>query len=716
LKFSILTDYPIYFILFCLLAGALVAFLSYQKNTIANRSEDQTKNKTWWDAFTWPVWLLAILRFLSVSILCFLLLSPVVKSLFKKVEKPVVIIAADNSQSILLNKDSNYYRTKLPAAVQKLAEDLGSKYDVRTFTFGGDSKSNLNIDYKEKQTNISGLYDKLYSTFYNQNIGAVITLSDGLYNQGQNPLYSAQKINAPFYTVALGDTQPQKDVLIRNVMYNQVVYSGNFFPLQVQVRAKGYPGRDIKLSVSNKGKELFSQPVKISNNNFYIEIPVKIEANTAGLQHYHIELTHLDGEISYVNNSYDLFIDVLDSKKKILLVADAPHPDVSAIKSAIERNSFYEVSAYSYDDFVKEVGNNPAKLKNYQLAILHQLPGTGNSASQLISALKEALVPVWYIIGSQSAVNVFNSLDAGLKINVQSSRLSEMGGAVNPQFSLFTYSPEVSRAMQNWPPLLAPFGEYNMSDRQNIAVFQQIGKVKTPMPLMFFTSGAKQKVGVLCGEGIWKWFMFDYAANQNHKASDEFIDKTIQYLSAKTDNRLFRVRPAKNMFFEDEKITFDAEVYNKSFDPIKDALVKMTFRNENGKVFDYNFQPRGNAYFLDAGYLPSGSYTYTAQTKIGSNPYSLNGEFIVKKVDLEFLETVANHQLLFNIAQQQGGKMIYPKDLATLTDLLQKRDDIKPLAYMETDFKDLVDFKILFFLLLGLISAEWFLRKYWGAY
>src|SRR6185369_11426196 len=200
-------------------------------------------------------------------------------------------------------------------------------------------------DYKDKQTNISGLYEKLYNTFYNQNIGAVITLTDGIFNEGQNPLYTAQKFNAPFYTVALGDTQPQKDVVIKNVLYNQVVYSGNFFPLQVQMRAKGYPGQEVKLSVNNKGKEILNQSVKINGKNFYVEIPLKIEAKNSGLQHYHIELSHLPGEISYVNNSYDLFIDVLDSKKKVLLVANAPHPDVSAIKSAIERNSFYEVNA-----------------------------------------------------------------------------------------------------------------------------------------------------------------------------------------------------------------------------------------------------------------------------------------------------------------------------------------------------------------------------------
>jgi len=705
LKFSLITDFPCYFPVFCLMAGAAIAWVTYRKNTIS-----QTANP-----FSWPVWILALLRFFSISIISFLLLSPVVKSLFKKTEKPIVIIAADNSQSILLNKDSVSYRKTLNASVQKLANDLGEKYDVRTFAFGGDVKEGLNLDYKEKQTNLSGLYDKLYSTFYNQNMGAVITITDGLYNEGQNPLNSARKFNAPFYTVALGDTQPQKDLLIKNVLYNEIVYSGNYFPLQVQIRSKGYRGRDIKMSVSNKGKELFTQPIKITSDNFYIEIPVKIDATNAGLQHYHIELTRLEAEISYENNSWDLFIDVLDSKKKILLIADAPHPDVSAIKNAIERNSFYEVNAFDYDEFVKQISTNASRLKNYQLAILHQLPGEGNSASQLISALHEAQVPIWYILGSKSSLNVFNSLDAGAKILQQGGRINDVTGTVNPDFSLFSFSPEVGKAIGNWPPLFAPFGDYKMSGG-DIALYQQVGKVKTPMPLLFFHTTENQKCAILCGEGIWKWFLSDYASSQNQKASDEIIDKTIQYLSARSDNRLFRVRPAKNMFYEDEKISFNAEVYNKSFDPIKNALIKMTIRDENGKSFDFNFQPKGDGYYLDAGYLPFGSYSYSAQTSIGEKPYTLAGEFVVRKVDMEYLETVADHRLLNNIAHQQGGQMIYPKDIETIPDLLAKRDDIKPIAFLQTDFKDLIDFKILFFIILGLLSAEWFLRKYWGSY
>lgn len=707
MNFTLLTDYPWYFIIFCILAGALVAFFTYRKNKIAEDS------KKW---YRWPVWLLMILRGLTVSILAFLLLSPVVRSMFKKVEKPIVVLAVDNSQSVLLNKDSVYYKTQFKQDVQALADKLKDDYDLRTFTFGDKIEENLDVDFKEKQTDISSLYDEVYNRFYNQNIGAVITLTDGIYNQGQNPQYTTQRFNAPFYTVALGDTVPPRDALIKNVRYNQIVYSGNFFPLQVQLRSMGFPNENVEVKITNKGNTVFRQQLKVEGNSFYKEIEASIEAKVPGLQRYHIEITQLKDEMSYVNNSFDVFINVLDSRRKILIVAESPHPDVAALKKSIERNQFYEVQAYTYADFQKNVGVNENKLKNFQLVILHQLPGISNNAQQLINILKEAEVPVWYILGAQTSLPNFNAIDAGVQIQSAGARANESMGYVNNQFTLFTLSDDVNKVLSTFPPLIAPFGEYKVSDRQNIALHQQIGRVKSEMPLLLFSRSGKQKTGVLTGEGIWRWFLFDFAANQSQKATDEIVNKAVQYLSVKTDSRLFRVRPTANLFYEDDKITFEAEAYNESFEPLKDALIQMTIKNEQNKSFDFTFQPRGDSYFLDAGFLPAGAYTFNAQTTISGKKYALAGEFIVKAVEMEFIETTANHGLLYTIASKQGGKMIYPKDMKELPSMLEKREDIQSVAYMQTDLRELIHFKWLFFLLLAFLAAEWFLRKYFGAY
>ena len=46
-------------------------------------------------------WILGIIRFLGVTLLSMLLLSPLLKSLITETKKPVVVLAQDQSESIL---------------------------------------------------------------------------------------------------------------------------------------------------------------------------------------------------------------------------------------------------------------------------------------------------------------------------------------------------------------------------------------------------------------------------------------------------------------------------------------------------------------------------------------------------------------------------------------------------------------------------------------
>jgi hypothetical protein len=51
-----------------------------------------------------------------------------------------------------------------------------------------------------------------------------------------------------------------------------------------------------------------------------------------------VQLVGQPEEFTAQNNSRDAYIEVIDGKEKILLLAAAPHPDIKAIKSALEKN------------------------------------------------------------------------------------------------------------------------------------------------------------------------------------------------------------------------------------------------------------------------------------------------------------------------------------------------------------------------------------------
>jgi hypothetical protein len=80
------------------------------------------------------------------------------------------------------------------------------------------------------------------------------------------------------------------------------------------------------------------------------------------------------------------------------------------------------------------------------------------------------------------------------------------------------------------------------------------------------------------------------------------------------------------------------------------------------------------------------------------------------------MNTVANHVLLNNMAARHKGKMVYPQQLDQLEKHLAARDDMKTIVYTQKRYIDLVSFLPVLLLLLGLISAEWFIRKRNGSY
>ena len=116
------------------------------------------------------------------------------KNTFIETEKPIVVIAQDNSESIKIKGDSTFYNQTFPSALATLTSSLEESFEVVTFTFGTEVKDGLNLDYSEKQTDYSLLLDEIYARYSNRNLGALIIGSDGVYTKGKNPLYSNTKL------------------------------------------------------------------------------------------------------------------------------------------------------------------------------------------------------------------------------------------------------------------------------------------------------------------------------------------------------------------------------------------------------------------------------------------------------------------------------------------------------------------------------------------
>jgi hypothetical protein len=352
---------------------------------------------------------------------------------------------------------------------------------------------------------------------------------------------------------------------------------------------------------------------------------------------------------------------------------------------------------------------------DYDLVILLQMP-TANSHLPLIEGLKTKRIPLLFVIGRQTNMAFFNSLKTGLTFNQTGGGYNQTTGIVNTDFNLFENTDAVKSSIPYFPPFSVPFGTFSFKDKSQIMVYQQIGSVKTDQPLVYFNDDENNRYGIFTGEGFWRWRLIDFDRNNNHDVSNDLICKSIQYLAARNDKRKFRVFAIENTFFENESIIFNAEYYNQSYELVNKPEVKLTLTNEKGKNYTYNFSRTENAYKLDAGILAPGTYNYIARVVSGGNNEIAKGMVIVKPLQLEYTETKANHDLLKQLASATGGKFVPFKDLDKLAELIKKQGTVKPVMYEQKDYRDLINQKWVFFLILLLISAEWFVRKRNGAY
>jgi hypothetical protein len=672
----------------CLLLGILYAWLLY-RNPV-NLSQRKR-------------WLLAVLRTIAVFLIAFLLIAPLIKTVTYQPQKPLILIAQDNSSSVKTFKPQNLNLNQFNTQLAGLKKILGNDYEVREFNFDHDLHNGLSTSFKGKQTNIASVIHQLNEQFVNQNIGALILATDGLYNQGADPQYEARNIKTNIYTIAWGDTIPRRDLLIGNINYNKTAFLGNDFIIEVLAEAYQSMGEQMRLSVSEDGRQVVTQNISVTSKAFTKVVPIKLIADKKGIHQFTIKLAPVSNELSVQNNSETIYIEVLDARQKVLLAYGSPHPDVSVIKQLVERNKNYELKAVQADKLAT------IKLSDYGLIMLHQMAAADNLT--LKSFVAESKVPVWYMAGAQTDLQDFNQEQSTIRIIAGRTDVQEEFAVLVTGFSLFTLTDSTLYKIGRFPPLLAPFGNYGAAPGASVLLKQKIGSVNTTYPLMAFNEAEGRRTAVLAGEGLWRWNLAEYQQFGSHTAIEELFSQSIQYLTANTHRQRFRAYPSKTVFDEGENVLLNAELYNDALQLINTPDVNVTLKNTNGKNYSYLFSRSGQSYQLNAGLLPVASYSYLATSRLGKQFFSNKGQFTIKPLNLENRQSTANHQLLNSLAKQSGGAMLQPSQLDQLATLIRKNENIKTIVYDDQRYSDLIDSKSLFVLILALLSTEWFLRK-----
>lgn len=679
-------------LLVCLAVGALYAWLLYQK-------------KATWTTRTNRI--LAGSRFVLVTIICILLLlNPYLRQIINKEERPAVVFAVDNSQSITAGIDTARLQ-KLYTRLDEVAEKLrqkGLEVEIQALEANKTFPKVKGIKPTLPVSNLGGMLNSVKNNYENRNLDKVVLVSDGIHNQGLSPLFST--FNFPIYTLALGDTTPKRDLRIRAVLANKVAYQGNEFPIVAEIENFGFPNRTVTAYLSQNGAILDKKTLSFKGDGDLQTATFYTTAKQKGIQHYVVSVDVLEGEFTAQNNTRDVYVEVIEGKEKVLVVAAAPHPDIKALRSAIDKNE-----NYSFDLHIPNV--NQLKPEKYDMVIFHQIPNVRKVGNDLLDKFKD--LPTWYILGAQTDLNEFNRIYKDLKITGRFGRTDQVTPSFNKTFAKFTFDNAKSNLFDKLPPVTVPFAEYTTSNAAEVILYQRVGNLATEKPLLIVSQDAGRKTAVLAGENSWQWRMEEFARQNSHTSYDELIGKLVQYLSTKEDKRRLRVYPINQEFYDFEKVTFESELYNEIYERVYGQKITLTLRNEAGKATTYSFTPsEGNTRF-EISDLPQGVYRYEAVSETKGGVERSVGEFTVRSMQLESLSTTADHNLLRQLSDKTNGKFFTANEIDKMTEAILA--NIKPnLLHSTEEISEFINLKWLFFLLLALATFEWATRKYQGGY
>jgi len=693
---ALIFEYSPLFLFVCALLGLAYAYLLYKKSGPWGANLNK---------------LLFAFRFLLASIIAALLVSPILKQIQNTIEAPTYVIAVDNSASIASSTDS-LKRQALQDQIAQIAtqqKDQGFEVEVRTISGERFEEMPASLSFDYTKSDLSSFLEDISIDFEGRNLGGVMLVSDGIYNEGVSPTF--RNYNYELNTVGIGDTVPKSDVSIKTLVYNKISYQGNKFPLIVQFAQKGFDGKKVNVSVIKNGTTIASESTSLKRGGQLNEIRFLIEAENRGFQRYTVRIQPLEGEHTTLNNVKQAYIEVIEGKENIAIIAAAPHPDIKALRFAVESNA-----NYSFDQYILSLPADRARLsqnkKKYDLIIYHQLPDRRGFARQL-SGLDD--IPALRIYGGATDIRRFNQENDVLTIDAVPGEFDNVNASFNQAFVNFKLSEDLQQTFQELPPITVPFGRMSLNKGSQVMLYQQVGSIVTNKPLVALNEEVTPKKAVILGDGLWKWNLTSYVINDSHEPFNELISKLVQFLSSKEDKRKFKAYPIKNEFTTNEPVIFDTEVYNDLYERVYGNKIDLSLKPVNGQASNYTFITNENNTRYTISGLDDGVYRYTATTVLGEQRTSVSGEFLVKDLQVEDINLTADFGLLRQLAEKTNGSFYTSDNLEQAkTDL--NTVEAQGVIHSSEKYLPFINLKWMFFLLLLLVSAEWFIRKYSGSY
>ena len=672
---------------------------------------------------------LSVLRSAALVLLLLMLFEPVLRSRGTTVQEPVLAVLLDNSQSMRIRDSSVERGDRIRNFLRRNPfEGHGAPVHAVYFPFSSTLGNPLgnpadSLQFNGEVTDIASALSGVKAALGRGNIQAVVLVSDGNYTAGKNPLYEAQGLGIPVTTIGVGDTSEQKDVLVSQALTNTITYAGTKVPVEVTVRSAGYNGEQVEVILSEGSEALDRTRVVLGPGVREYHLIMHGEMKTEGVKKLVISVSKLPGELTDRNNSRSVFLKVLKSKLRVLLLAGCPQPDVAAVRQCLSEDQHMTVQSYTQkgENEFYEGALAAAALDSSDCLVLVGYPGRMAAAGDL-QKINEVILrrhmPLLFINGKNVDPGKLQMLEPVLPFAWTSPGSGEvMVGCVVDERE--KHSPLVELEEQSstdtWqrlPPIFKTQTTYHAKPESEVLAWATIQNIVLREPLALLRNVGRQKSFAITGYGLWRWQLLAQGGAETTPFFKLLLSNVVRWLTTREDEKNVRVVPVKEAFISSEAIAFTGQVYDAELRPLDNAEVRVDLRRA-GENLDLPLRGIGNGMYegsLDG--LGEGDYTYEARASFEGRELGVDkGRFSVGQGNAEFLETKLDKQMLEQMAFRTGGKYYDIGETDNLDHDISSEVTFSSKELVHTGELELWNWKYLSIVIVILFAAEWFMRK-----
>ncbi|MCX7930271.1 MAG: hypothetical protein N2663_06080 [Chlorobi bacterium] len=684
----------------------------------------------------WQRWALIGLRSLGLLLLVAVLFQPVARLFASRQEPPRVAVIVDNSLSMNIRDQRGHRAEQLRRALEQLehAFPLSAIVPLR-FGRSVEQLPTLARDsfrLTEEATNLELPFNVLMQQ-RSANIQAIVLLTDGAYNTGAMPLYAAEQLAKPVFAIGIGDTASLADVAATAIVTNEYGFKDVELPVQVTFTSDGIDGEATVVLLDN-GTTVARTTVHVSSNQRFYRAMLSFVPQTEGVRTLSARIEPLQGEFTTLNNTISEYVTIRPNKRRIVMIAGAPSPDVSFLGEMISSDRSVELRTFIQKLGAEFYGAAPtaADLRSAESIVLVGFP-TASSPDAVIRLVAEQArlgTPLLFMASPSLDPQKLRLIEPVLPFSIERWGSAEISVSCDVDDSKtdhpLLHNPRFGVTEQVWsklPPIYRQ--EVFVVPKPGAEVIATIRIGTTPLsePLIISQAVTGRRVVAFLGYGLYRWKLLGEGIERvrspisSGSVLETFISNSLRWL-VNADNRNVRIRTSKKHYTAGEPVELIADVHDDALNPIDGATVTVTIASDKQR-FDIPLQPAGSGRYIAAlSSLAGGEYRYEGKvSRDGKLLGTDGGRFSVGRLALEYRNLRMNAELLRLLSERTSGVYVDVAtfDASTLWEQITRYPTFRPRAVTEARTILIWNHWILLAAAVLVLAVEWYLRKRFGA-